>query len=62
MKNTVIQLNATYLVYGTRTVKVVKVTDRYIEVKHAINGMTPRRFADRYFPLHTAKHFVRYEI
>lgn len=55
-----VEIGKKYRVFGTHYVKVVKVTDKHIEVVHAINGSTPRRQADRFFPLKWAKHFTPY--
>jgi len=45
------------MVFGTRYVKVVKISDRQIEVVHGMNGQTPRRYSDRFFPVRWSKHF-----
>jgi hypothetical protein len=61
MTNTLenIQVGKRYKVF-THHVRVVRITDQHIEVVHAINGQTPRRNCDRYFPLHWTKHFQEY--
>ncbi|NBS69619.1 hypothetical protein EBT31_12005 [bacterium] len=52
-----IQVGKRYTVFGTRYVKVVKISDRHIEVVHGMNGQTPRRYGDRFFPVRWSKHF-----
>jgi hypothetical protein len=55
-----IQIGQTYKVYGTHHVKVVDITNTHIEVVHAVNGSTPHRQCDRFFPLRYADRFVAY--
>ena len=55
-----LEIGKKYLVFKSHYVKVVKVTDRHIEVVHAVNGQSPARNGDRFFPLHWEKHFTPY--
>ena len=57
-----VEVGKKYQVFKSRYVKVVKVTDRHIEVVHAVNGQTPVRQADRFFPLSWEKHFTPYPL
>lgn len=56
MKNTV-EVGKTYAVSG-RYVKVVKVTDKYVEVRWGYNGAVPSRHCDRFYSHSMTKHFV----
>jgi hypothetical protein len=51
-----VKVGGKYLVCG-HYVKVVKVTDRYVEVKWGHNGMTPKRVCDRFLSLKLVPHF-----
>ena len=51
-----VKVNGKYLVCGS-FVKVVKVTDRHVEVVWGHNGQTPKRQGDRFLSLKLVPHF-----
>lgn len=55
-----IQIGETYKVYGTHYVRVVRITDKHIQVVHAVNGASPRRTCDRLYPISKADKFIPY--
>lgn len=55
-----VEVGKTYLVYGSKYVKVARITNTHIYVVWATNGSSPSRTCDRMYPLHKADKFVPY--
>ena len=52
-----VKVGTLYKIFGTRTMRVVKVDDKFIYAVHP-NGMIPRRQSDGMFPIEWVDKFV----